>query len=100
MPISRSCLLDWAKPLEKILPSPYLEGEALTASTLVARKEDWRSQHPASISGPWCLQFRHSLLPLKNKPWGSPGGPVVKNLPASAGDTGSNPSQKIPHAAK
>ena len=31
-----------------------------------------------------------------------PGGPVVKNLPCSAGDKGSNPSQgtKIPHAAK
>ena len=30
-----------------------------------------------------------------------PGGPVVKNLPCSAGDTGSIPGQgtKIPHAA-
>ena len=29
-----------------------------------------------------------------------PGGPVVKNLPASAGDTGLIPwSKKIPHAA-
>ena len=27
-----------------------------------------------------------------------PGGPVVKNPPANAGDTGSIPSGKIPHA--
>ena len=27
-----------------------------------------------------------------------PGGPVVKNLPANAGDTGSIPSGNIPHA--
>ena len=28
-----------------------------------------------------------------------PGGPVVKNLPASAGDMGSIPAREIPHAA-
>ena len=33
--------------------------------------------------------------------WDFPGGPVVKNLPYRAGDTGSIPGQgtKIPHAA-
>ena len=33
--------------------------------------------------------------------WDFPGGPVVKNLPSSAGDVGSIPGQgtKIPHAS-
>ena len=32
--------------------------------------------------------------------WGDfPGGPVVKNLPARAGDTGSIPSGKVPHTS-
>ena len=35
------------------------------------------------------------------KIWDFPGAPVVKNLPANAGDTGSNPSPgKIPHATE
>ena len=29
-----------------------------------------------------------------------PGGSVVKNPPANAGDTGSSPGQKIPHAVE
>ena len=38
---------------------------------------------------------------LKKKGGDFPGGPVVKNLPSSAGDAGSIPGQgtKIPHAA-
>ena len=38
---------------------------------------------------------------LKLNGWDFPGGPVVKNLPYNAGDTGSIPGQgtKIPHAA-
>ena len=33
--------------------------------------------------------------------WGFPGGAVVKNPPANAGDTGSSPGPgKIPHAAE
>ena len=37
---------------------------------------------------------------MKNK-WASPDGPVVKNLPAEAKDTGFNPgSGKIPQAAE
>ena len=37
---------------------------------------------------------------LKFKNWDFPGGPVVKNLPYNAGDTGSIPGQgtKFPHA--
>ena len=38
---------------------------------------------------------------MKREPIGVfPGGPVVKNLPSNAGDTGSNPGQetKNPHA--
>ena len=31
------------------------------------------------------------LFILKNEAWGFPGGAVVENLPANAGDTGSSP---------
>jgi len=34
----------------------------------------------------------------KQKSWGFPDCPEVKNPPANAGDTGSIPSRKIPHA--
>ena len=34
---------------------------------------------------------------LKNKSRGFPGGPVVKTLPASAGDTGSSPGPGRSH---
>ena len=30
----------------------------------------------------------HEIYYIKSKPWDFPGGPVVKNLPANAGDTG------------
>ena len=42
------------------------------------------------------------LINLNQKPrsWGFPGGPVVKNPPANAGDTGSSPGPRIPHAAE
>ena len=40
-------------------------------------------------------------FPLKNNIGDFPGGPVVKNTPSNAGDTGSIPGRgtKIPHAA-
>ena len=37
------------------------------------------------------------VSPIRNLPQGFPGGAVVENLPASAGDTGSG---KIPHTAE
>ena len=41
------------------------------------------------------------LYPLKDSSWGFPGGAVVKNPPANAGDHGFEPwSRKIPHAAE
>ena len=42
----------------------------------------------------------HNILHQIKKPWDLPGGPVVKNLPAGAGDTGLIPGlgTKIPHA--
>ena len=44
-----------------------------------------------------------SLTPVREEgsrigPGGFPGGPVVKNPPANAGDTGSSSARKIPHA--
>lgn len=54
MSVSRPFHLGWSNSLEKVLPRSYVEGEALTASFLVAREKGWRgSQHPAAISGPW-----------------------------------------------
>ena len=40
-----------------------------------------------------------SFFCFKRKPWGFPGGPVVKNRPANAGDVGSIPGlgAKISH---
>ena len=35
----------------------------------------------------WMRCLPTSLLPLDSRTWGFPGGPVVKNLPANAGDT-------------
>ena len=42
------------------------------------------------------------LIKIKKKERGFPGGAVVGNLPASAGNTGSSPGlgRKIPHAAE
>ena len=45
--------------------------------------------------------FLPLYLRLINRRGGFPGGAVVKNPPANAGDTGSKPrSGKIPHAAE
>ena len=45
--------------------------------------------------------FGFNLLYINNSCGDFPGGPVVKNLPSNAGDTGSIPGRgtKIPHAA-
>ena len=37
---------------------------------------------------------------IKNTRLVFPGGPVVKNLPANAGDTGLIPGPEIPHASE
>ena len=37
------------------------------------------------------LHLKKGLLQLRNWVWGFPGGAVVKNLLANAGDTGSSP---------
>ena len=46
------------------------------------------------------MQICCSILVKKPPTWDFPGGPMVKNLPYNAGDTGSIPGQgtKIPHA--
>ena len=43
-------------------------------------------------------QFTLKKRKKENHPGGFPGGLVVKNLPASAGDTGSIPVWEVPHA--
>ena len=43
----------------------------------------------------------NTAFPLKSSPaLGFPGGAVVKNPPASAGDTGSSPGQGRPHVPR
>ena len=37
------------------------------------------------------LKNSHKVENIKEKDWGFPGGTVVENLPANAGDTGSSP---------
>ena len=48
----------------------------------------------------WMRWLPRSLLPLDSRTWGFPGGPVVKNLPANAGDRLDPWSWRIPHAAE
>ena len=58
-----------------------------------------------SILCEWFLIFvsdieKNTLIRSKAIYWGFPGGLVVKNLPASAGDTGSIPDLgRTPHAS-
>ena len=42
-------------------------------------------------------QYTHECVPAKDESWGFPGGAVVKNPPANAGDTGSSPGLGRPH---
>ena len=42
-------------------------------------------------------RFFDFLIDIKNKKQGFPGGAVVENLPANAGDTGSSPGLGISH---
>ena len=39
----------------------------------------------------WLEYGKHNLEPNFKRPWGFPGGAVVENLPANAGNTGSSP---------
>ena len=74
----------------------------------------WKSVHTWSLSGrssqvclavflgqrPYLLRFIFILF-FKKLMWGFPGGRVVKNPPANAGDTGSSPGPgRFPHAAE
>ena len=55
----------------------------------------------ASTKDPQCRTKKISCDTVKTSCRGFPGGPVVKNPPANAGDTGSMPgSGKIPHASE
>ena len=54
---------------------------------------------PGTCQEPWHKVC--TLMHLIKMYWGFPGGAVVENLPANAGDTGSKPwFGKIPHAAE
>ena len=47
---------------------------------------------PALLCFTFCLALHFHFFPFKNiTRWGFPGGAVVKNLPANAGNTGSSP---------
>ena len=53
----------------------------------------WKSKH-CKVAGnffPLQLDIFFSLSKNTLKVWGFPGGAVVENLPANAGDTGSSP---------
>ena len=63
-------------------------------------------RHPEVYQSQWQHEGPFSLAPANgsNRNWGKltavvgfPGGPVIKNLPANAGDTGSIPSPGRPH---
>ena len=48
-----------------------------------------------------CINIHIGLAYIQRLLWDVPGGSVVKNLPASAGDTGFIPGQgRLPHAAE
>ena len=47
-------------------------------------------QHECLLIGNW-LNKNDEITMQQLKGWGFPGGAVVKNLPANAGDTGSSP---------
>ena len=73
---------------------------------------DWTLSRPCLIAGarperrvdrslPVFYYFTFVYISLKTNKWGFPGGAVVENLPASAGDTGSSPGLgRFPHAAE
>ena len=44
-------------------------------------------------------KFDHIKCPIKKR-WGFPGGAVVENLPANAGDTGSSPGLGRSHVPR
>ena len=48
----------------------------------------------------WQLKNKESLLTLKKRGGGFPGGAVVKNPPANAGDTGSSPGPGRSHMSQ
>ena len=62
--------------------------------------EAWNLNHWTSREVPDFFFFTvhiYYLLEIKNTPLGFPGGAVVGNLPANAGDTGSCPGQGGSH---
>ena len=59
-----------------------------------------RKKYQSPIPSNEILYNKLKVLSQERKYWNFPAGPVVKNLPSSAGDVGSIPGQgtKIPHA--
>ena len=81
----------WDLPGPGIKPvSPALAGRFLTTAP------PGKSQN--SLFNKWC--WNNWIPTYKRMKWNFPGGPVVKNPPSNAGDTGLIPGQgtKIPHS--
>ena len=58
----------------------------------------FREEKGVPVSGTARAKQTHvALQAAKECSWGFPGGAVVKNLPASAGDTGSSPGPRTSH---
>ena len=68
--------------------APWPRGEALCPPLTPAASWAWAA--PSSL-------LECSSSSIKASAWGFPGGAVVENLPASAGDTGSSPGPGRSH---
>ena len=63
-------------------------GDWKTEETICNKLEILNSNINDSIIGNW---YKHTNKKIKKKKRGFPGGAMVENLPANAGDTGSSP---------
>ena len=59
--------------------------------TLKSQSEHIKTVITVTVLGKWFCEAPVELVPNKDQPRDFPGGSVVKNLPANAGDMGSIP---------
>ena len=73
------------------------EGESDQSTRLLPTQSDqliWESEETTqALESPWrrMHQMPEAVMCFRRISWGFPGGAVVENLPANAGDTGSSP---------